>query len=153
MIPIHRAARRHRRLVVVSARRLVLIGERIPVTAKARHADVHLAATADGRHVAAGGTVHDRATTLDERGAARRAHSQFFSQTAPGASDTASRARGNPDNRDGTRPLNSKAGRGGSEEGGSRDPPLRLGSVQGFRKSAFGILPAMTWRPSTASAT
>jgi hypothetical protein len=58
--------RRNRRVVMIRARRLVFIGERVPVPPEAHHADVHLTAAAHGRHVTAGGSIHDRAALIDE---------------------------------------------------------------------------------------
>src|SRR5439155_5919578 len=55
------------RIVMIGARRLVLIGERIPVPAEARHAHVHLTAASDSRYVAARRAVHERAALVDER--------------------------------------------------------------------------------------
>src|SRR5687767_6436792 len=49
--------RRNRLAVMVVARRLVAVGEWIPVPAQTQHANVHPAAAADSRHVAAGRAV------------------------------------------------------------------------------------------------
>src|SRR6476646_2831016 len=57
---------KHWGIVVIRARRLVFIGERIPVTPEAHHAHVHLTAATYGWYVAAHGAVKDGKTLLDD---------------------------------------------------------------------------------------
>ena len=63
--------RRRRQVVEVAARRLVAVGLAVPMTAEAQHADVHLAAAADDRHVGGHGAVDERAALVRRARAGR----------------------------------------------------------------------------------
>ena len=48
-------------------RRFVLVGLAVPVAAETQHADVHLSAAADDRHVRGDGAVDEGAAFVDQR--------------------------------------------------------------------------------------
>ena len=75
---------RHGQLVVVAARFLVAIRLAVPVSAEAQHADVHLAATADDRHVTRHRAVDQRAARFDH-GALLREGEMSFEMKGPGS--------------------------------------------------------------------
>ena len=59
--------RRGRQTVEVGPRRLVPVRLAVPVAAQAQHADVHLPAAADDRHIGRHGAIDERAAFVDER--------------------------------------------------------------------------------------